>query len=297
MDRMLADLLKYLPDGIASELTSLAPSSADELRLRLGGACTVLSSGKRIILRSTVSRDELDLTFKSMCGGSVYAHRETICRGYIALPGGIRVGIVGTAVTEGGTINAIVKISSMCIRLPHDIRSVGAPVQRLIERSEGSAGVLVYSPPGVGKTTLLRSVIIALGSRTRSPDIAVVDTRGELGCFLPRGLSADLLTGYPRGKGIEFATRTLAPRLIVCDEIGGDINECKSIIAAYNCGVPLLASAHAATVSELMRRPGISMLCDAGVFGHLVGIRRPDRGGDYEYRITALDGKDKCRLS
>ena len=285
MDRNLRYILGLLPHGIGSELSGLDLPSADELRLRVGGACTLLAGGKRYILRSRVSREELSSTFIKMCGGSVYSHRDTICRGFIALPGGIRVGLCGSAVTEKDNITAVADISSLCVRIPHDIKGVGEPVCRLLR--EKSGGVLVYSPPGVGKTTLLRSVIIRLGSASPPTDIAVIDTRGELGASLPAYLSVDLLSGYPRGAGIESATRTLSPKLIVCDEIGGSTSECQSIIEANNCGVPLLASAHASSVAELLRRPGIAMLCEAGVFSNLVGIKRSD-GQDYLYSVTPV---------
>lgn len=293
MDRSLRSLLGYLPRGIGSELASLDPPSADELRLRTGGACTLLAGGKRYILRCKVSRGELSSTILGMCGGSVYAHRDTICRGFITLPGGIRVGLCGSAVTERDSITAVADISSLCVRLPHDIRGVGEPVCRLLREKRG--GVLIYSPPGVGKTTLLRSVIIMLGSASPPKDIAVVDTRGELGALLPQTLSIDLLSGYPRGEGIETATRTLSPGLIVCDEIGGSAAECNSIIESSGCGVPLLASAHADTVGELLHRPGITRLIEAGVFSHLVGIKR-SAGKDYLYTVTPVSGvKAPCR--
>lgn len=293
MDRSLRSVLGYLPKGIGSELLSLNPASADELRLRVGGACTLLAGGKRYILRCAVSRSELSDTVLRMCGGSVYAHRDNICRGFIALPGGVRVGLCGSAVTEREEVSAVADVSSLCIRLPHDIRGVGEPVCRLLREKRG--GVLVYSPPGVGKTTLLRSVIIKLGSASPPVDIAVIDTRGELGACLPQMLSVDLFSGYPRGAGIESATRTLSPRLIVCDEIGGSSAECRSIIESSGCGVPLLASAHADSVAELLHRPGIATLTEAGVFSYLVGIKR-SAGTDYLYDITPVSGvKKPCR--
>jgi stage III sporulation protein AA len=116
---------------------------------------------------------------------------------------------------------------------------------------------------------------------------AVIDTRGELGCFLPKDLCADVLSGYPRGTGIEIAVRTLSPQLIVCDEIGADPVEAEAIASAHNCGVALLATAHARTADELLSKKGISLLHTAHVFSYYVGLKRA--GDDYEYTIARAD--------
>ena len=143
----------------------------------------------------------------------------------------------------------------------------------------------IIGSSGSGKTTLLRSLIIALSSGKDPKRVAVIDTRGELGARLPSSLSIDLLSGYPKGIGIEIAARTLNPEIIVCDEIGADITEASAIKAAHNCGVPLLASSHAKTAPELLRRTGISVLHEAKIFGAYVGISR-GQGKDFRYSIT-----------
>ena len=95
----------------------------------------------------------------------------------------------------------------------------------------------------------------------------------------------DVLTGYPRPRGIEIATRTMNAQLIVCDELG-DAAEAEAIVAAQNCGVPFVASAHGDSVAGLLRRTGILRLHRAGVFGAYVGIRRPPWGGEFSYTVT-----------
>ena len=153
-------------------------------------------------------------------------------------------------------------------------------------------GVLIYGPPAVGKTTLLRSVTALLAGGDRPLRVSVVDTRGEL-CY---GLSSatllvDLLSGYPKGLGISVAARTLSAELIVCDEIG-DLEEAREIAGAHNCGVPLLASAHAAEIGELLARPGLRLLHEAHCFGAYVRLfRRPD-AFDFDYRILDWEAAD-----
>ena len=116
----------------------------------------------------------------------------------------------------------------------------------------------------------------------------MVDTRGELTFSVGGGdLCVDVLSGYPRALGIEIATRTLSAEVIVCDEIG-DYTEAMALVSSHNCGVPLIASAHAGSVDELLRRTGIMLLHEANLFGAYVGIRR-SHGMGFEYNVTYRD--------
>ena len=116
--------------------------------------------------------------------------------------------------------------------------------------------------------------------------VSVIDTRGELGGVFENTLATvDVLTGYPKSLGIEIAARTMNSELMVCDEIG-DEAEAVAIIAAQNCGVPLLASAHGDTLRGLLRRSGIRALHNAGVFGAYVRIERVIGESDYRYTIN-----------
>ena len=107
----------------------------------------------------------------------------------------------------------------------------------------------------------------------------VIDTRGEL-AFANEGrdLCLDVLSGYPRRQGIEIATRCLNAEVIICDEIG-DYEEAMSLVASHNCGVPLIASAHAGSVEQLLARTGLRLLHEAKIFGAYVGLERNGRGG------------------
>ena len=109
--------------------------------------------------------------------------------------------------------------------------------------------------------------------------------RGELGFDVEgEDLCLDILKGYPRAKGVEIATRTLSAQLIICDEIG-DTEEALSLISTHHGGVPLVATAHGGSVSEILRRTGLRLLHEARLFGAYVGINR-DGYGDFTYRVT-----------
>ncbi len=277
------DWFACLPARLRDELRRRRLDRLDELRLRAGGACGVVFDRRETRLDTRLDGDALGEIVKRLCGGSLYAYADSIREGFITLPSGVRVGLCGRAVTERGGITAVYDIGSLCIRIPHRVSGIGERIARLIQAER--VGVLIYSSPGVGKTTLLRALIERLASGSSPMRLAVIDTRGELSPGQPPGLTVDWLCGYPRGVGIEIAARVLNPELIVCDEIGADLAEAGAIRAAHNCGVPLLASAHASALSELRAKSGIALLCEGAIFGCFVGLERTS-GPDYRYRIA-----------
>ncbi len=284
-------LLRYLPFRLAREIDELELGRDDleEIRLRSDSYVTLTVGARNIQLNTRLSSSEISAILAEMCNYSVYAHRETITNGYITLEGGIRVGVCGRAGVENGRIFGVYDVSTLNIRIPGGYLSFGDPVCGVLRKEGNGRGVLVYASPGVGKTTLLRSVICRMASGGDRLRVCVVDSRGELSLEKVRSrCGADFLVGYPKGKGIEIAARTMNSQLIVCDEIG-DEEEARAIISVQNCGVPLLASTHGDSVAAIMQRRGIRELHMAGVFGAYVGIKRRGVGIDYDYQITSAE--------
>jgi len=279
---------KIFPTALYCELLDICARGIqiDEVRLRVGRRASVTSGARNVMLDCVLDRAYMDEIFEEICDSSLYAHADTINCGYITLPSGVRVGVVGRASVVGDRVIGVYDVSALCFRLPRRILRVGAPVCGLLERFAGECGVLVYSPPGQGKTTLLRSVAARLASGSEPWRVLVIDSRGELSFSLDDSeLCVDVLAGYPRALGLEIAARSMNAQLIVCDEIG-EVGEAQAIIAAQNCGAPLLATAHASSLEGLLRRTGIRMLHEARVFGAYVGIKRTVGQRDYTYTIT-----------
>lgn len=283
---LTSSIRRLLPENISFAIeNSEGVGQIEEIRLRAGRYSSIIRGGENITLDILLDTGEISEILRKMCGGSLYAYSDTINQGYISLDSGIRVGVGGRATSEGEKIVGIYDVTLLCIRIPHKTSRVGGEICKILYGLNDFSGVLIYSPPGVGKTTLLRGVATEMASGERKKRVVVIDTRGELSFELDsKKLCLDVLSGYPRRLGIEIATRTLNAELMICDEIG-DIDEAMALVSSHNCGVPLVASAHAGSVGQLMSRTGIRLLHEAKIFGAYVGISRNGFGG-FNYKVT-----------
>ncbi|MBR3863357.1 MAG: hypothetical protein IKM42_06885 [Clostridia bacterium] len=282
-------LAEVLPASLCEEIDRRVPEGAlvEEVRLRRDRCASVTVGGVNLRLLAVLTGAQMERLLLDLCAGSLYAHSETLGEGYLVLPSGVRVGVCGKAAVVAGRITGIESISAFSVRLPHRAPPVGGEVCAVFEDLKRASGVLLFSPPGVGKTTLLRGVAARLSGGEHPLRVALVDTRGELGATVTdKTLLLDVLSGYPRGRGIGIAVRTLSAEVIVCDEVG-DLGEAREIVAAHTGGVPLIATAHAASVRELLSRPGMRLLHESRVFGAYVRVSRAE--GDFSYSFDVVD--------
>lgn len=286
-----------LPERVRKDIedAALKQKRVEEIRLHCGRRATLTSAGRNIPTSAVLTRQEMDRTLTRLCEGSVYAFRDTIAEGYIGLRGGVRVGVCGRAALSGGKICGVYDIDTLVIRIPHPSPLLGGEIADFIRKNGFTSGVLIYSPPGVGKTTLLRSLAKMMSTGENAVRVSVIDTRGELGYSLgDPSLCLDILSGYPKHIGISIAARTLSPQVIICDEIGNRA-EADAICEAQGCGVPLIATAHASSVCELLARSGMNLLHKTGCFGAYVGISRSGNFG-FSYDICKMEDANIASL-
>ncbi len=280
----LSFLLPYLPPRAAEILLKYNADSITEIRLRAARPMTVTTPEGNLPTGLSLTEEELADTVMKLCGGSLHAFGEVMKAGYIPLPDGCRAGVCGSLL--GGEVTAV---TSICLRIPRSVKGVGATLCRWLLAAP-TEGMLLYSPPGEGKTTLLRDIAATLSSPPHRLRVAVIDTRRELyreDAF--RHAIADVYLGYPKAMAMELAIRTMSPQYLLCDELGAE--ESESILAAQNAGVPLIASAHAPSLEALLRRPAMKRLDEAGVFGQYVGIKREGRSFFFDLVSRREDGR------
>ncbi len=300
---MIVEKVKVkLPDFIASSLpaniifeiertSNLFLGRLEEIRLRRGRKSEYVFSGKGVLGDRVVDEKEINEIFFRLCQGSVYAYEEGIRWGYIRAKGGIRIGVVGSAVLNGEKIETVHDISSLNIRLP--CPPLGG-LSSLVDSVDGvRRGVLIFSPPGVGKTTFLRSLAYGLATE-KGKRVALIDTNGELSAGLDTADGRiDILDGYPRGIGIEIAIRAMNPHFVVCDEIG-NMKDAEALLGAVSCGVKILATAHGDELKGLILRPGISELYRAGAFDKFLALYREEGRRRCLWRLFDIGETEQC---
>ena len=265
-----------LPSGLARKLEILMSSREDfphglsEIRLRVGGSSHIVLSGKNIQLSSGINSIQAEEIMTKLCHGSRYAFEDSIKEGYITVEGGIRVGIVAEARYAGGSIVGVGNIYGFVFRIPTADSQVSSELADMFFE-QTQAGMLIFSPPGVGKTSALRAVAKILGSAPYSKRVVIVDERCEFCRDDYRSCCVDVIGGYKKREGIELALRSLSPEVLIVDELIGEA-EAKALISAGRGGVSLFASIHASDANELLAKDYIKELFSSGVFDTIAGI-------------------------
>ena len=169
-----------LPGDIRASALSLPEYVADraeEFRLRAGAVPSVLlPDGERALLRRAVTPHELATVLETATRASAHTALESVRSGYITVRGGVRLGLAGQVSESAGHVLTIRQLSSVAVRIPRVVRGCAREVYPG-HTAGGFESTLIISPPGGGKTTLLRELIRLLAEGRR---VSRVDERGEV---------------------------------------------------------------------------------------------------------------------
>jgi stage III sporulation protein AA len=282
--------LKYLPENIAKAIAFTDDDikyNMTEIRLRVNSPVSLTVNKENILInphgkRSDIknclfaSRADIDYCVNNFCDGSYHTQAGNIKNGFIITRDGCRVGVCGNIIYTGNSDFVIDEITSVNMRINRFIYFNNCPLIDIIRDGKGKInGTLIYSPPGEGKTTLLRFIAAALSKGLcglKKYRTALIDEKREV--YMKNKMDGGLLDvfyGYKKSEGIDCATRTLNPDVIICDEIGG-LEDTRAILSAQNSGVPLIATTHAGDFEQLKRKPNVNLLIENDVFLYFAGI-------------------------
>ncbi len=258
----------YMPQRIRQALEKINSESLEEIRLRKSLPLGIVLGGESFFIGESgivKSADEAyivteeDISYSLMCitKGSYYSFEDEIKNGFVTIQGGHRVGLAGRGVTENGKIVSISEVSSLNFRVSRQIKNSADEAIRIIKSGNDIKSTLIISPPGLGKTTMLREIARLISDFGFK--VSVIDERCEI-CALSSGApsfdigkNTDVYSLIPKDKAIPMAVRCLSPHVIITDELGK--KEDYDAVSYASCsGVSVIASIHGKDIDDVKKK-------------------------------------------
>jgi len=276
----IQEIIKYFPIHIYQALQNAfsqnhnIEENLQEIRIRVGRPILLKLQKIDIIIQCIITSTEIIQILEKICENSIYAYKNQIANGFITIKGGHRIGIVGTAVIENNQVVNLKYVTSLNFRIARQVINCSNRIIKEIIDIENQTiyNTLIVSPPGKGKTTILRDLIRQISNgieeiRFKGKTCGVVDERGEIAAMyrgIPQndiGIRTDVIENISKAKGMSILVRTMAPEIIACDEIGSkeDIIAIKEVLTA---GVKGIFTMHGKDMDDIKHNQDIFELIE-----------------------------------
>jgi len=273
INRIKKEILRYFPIEICNLIDNSLVEDVCEIRIRINRPVILKTKNKEIIINRIIKKEEIERIFESICGNSVYAFEEEISNGFITISGGHRVGISGKPLYRNEKIYMIKDISGLNFRIAREVIGFADNIIPKIKINGEFVSTLIISPPGIGKTTLLRDLVRQISDS--GYNVSLIDERSEIAsCFqgIPQndiGIRTDIMDAVYKVDGIKMMVRSMRPDFIATDEIGTD-EDAEAIFYAVNCGTKILATAHGNKVEDLYKSKKMKEVLECNIFEKIV---------------------------
>lgn len=304
----ILDVLDYFNDKLKNVFTAIDNnilSRINEIRIRRNREVIVVIKNTSYFIDYNgdiydypsshcvfVNSEDFDEIFMNICDYSIYNNMDNLKKGFITLPDGSRVGVAGSAVIDDSKIISVKDITSLNFRISKQIKGCADEILNFLYVNSFPS-IIIAGRPNSGKTTLLRDIARGLGSgfSNKYTKIAVIDERNEIAgkkngeITMELGCNTDVLSSYSKAEGIEIATRTLSPEMIICDEIS-TIQEVESILYSFSSGISFALSVHISSKQDLLNKPIINILLKTKQFSYIVLL------DDYTYKPEIIEAEE-----
>lgn len=153
----------------------------------------------------------------------------------------------------------------------------------------------------LGKTTILRDLIRQISSgikdiKFKAVNVGVVDERGEISALfkgVPQndiGIKVDIIENTSKDLAINMLVRSMAPEIIVADEIG-NLSDIQAINYAVCSGVKGIFTAHGSSLLDITINPILKELLSLNVIERIIFLDETKKG--FIKEVYYLDKKNK----
>lgn len=283
----IAAVLLQLPSAVRETLTEIRLRVNLPLMVSTGVSDNMVTEAGTFAVTSrqafTITQTDLLKTLQMISKNSLYALENEIRAGFVTIAGGHRVGLAGQALVENGQVKSLKNISSINIRIARQI--IGCADQLipwLINPKGHIYNTLIVSPPRCGKTTVIRDIARQLSSgikelNVKGMQVGIVDERSEIAACqfgvpsMDLGDRIDILDSCPKATGMLMLIRSMAPQVIITDELGRE-EDALAVEEAVHAGVSVIATAHGHSIVDIKKRPCIKKLIEEECFERYVTL-------------------------
>lgn len=279
----------------------------EEIRIRAGKPIILKFNKKENIIRYFVTSEEILKIVQLVCENSIYSYQHQIAEGFVTIKGGHRVGISGSCVIENGKVININYINSLNFRIARKILGASEELLKYILNIEKNnvKNTLIVSSPGAGKTTILKDIVKQVSSGIKefnfeALNTGIVDERGEIAALykgIPQndiGIKVDVIDNVSKGIGMKMLVRSMAPQVIVADEIG-TMEDVDAINYAICSGCKGIFTAHGDCIEDLYLNKFIKELIIGHVFEVIIFLESNKKGNIkeiYNFDINSMKYKN-----
>ena len=276
MKNSVEEVLEYFPYDVKKKIKEYGNdlNNLEEIRVRTNRNLLLKIGQVECEVNYMISTQELLEILQRICDNSIYTYQNQICNGFITIKGGHRVGITGNVVLKEGQVQTISHMYSLNFRISRQVLNCSKDILPYILnlRENTIYNTIILSPPGRGKTTLLRDIVRNISNgipeyHFKGIDVGLVDERGEIAAMykgIPQndvGMRTDILDNVSKDVGMRMLVRSMNPRVIVADEIGTK-KDIEAINYAVTSGVKGIFTMHGKDIKDVKNNIEINNLVE-----------------------------------
>ncbi len=297
LKKLYDEIFSFFPDNIFSieeTKNELLWSDAEEIRVRIKQPISVKKLNNDIFLKNIITCEDMIRIIENFCNNSIYAVQNEINSGYITLKGGHRIGLSGTSICLEDEVKNIKYISSLNIRIAREVKGCSKDILRVLLKNNVFENTLIVSPPGCGKTTILRDMIRNLSDgfeNVSGKNISLIDERSEIAAMykgIPQndvGIRTDVMCNCSKYIGIKMMIRSMSPQIVATDEIGSE-KDFEAVKDAVCSGVKLLLTTHGDDIEDVS-----DSFVSNNLFKNIIILTKNNKPGEIK-KIYKLEDKE-----